>query len=81
MNQPVVDTYLCFLCISLRSLGIEQAEMLMSLWDIEGLVSQPFMFMEALRQIRVEGVKVPNDRRFLQAMLQVRAGVPRALTS
>ena len=53
-------------------LGTEEAEALMALWDVEKLPRQPFVVEPPIgQQIRVEGVKVPNDRRYLQAMLQV----------
>ena len=46
--------------------------MLMALWDLESLPRVPFVIGHPIgQQIRVEGVKLPNDRRYLQAMLQV----------
>jgi hypothetical protein len=48
------------------------AQQLIEAWESVGTEAWPFMFMVAAPQARVEGVKVPNDRRYLQAMLQVR---------
>jgi hypothetical protein len=42
----------------------------MGLWEFERQPPQPFMWLE-MNMVRVEGVKLPNDRRFLQSMLQV----------
>ena len=46
----------------------EMANRLMSLWDPQ---PQPFMFLD-VKDITVEGVRIPNDKRFLRTMLQVR---------
>lgn len=55
-------------------LGDELVTRLMDLWEIERQPPQPFMWLE-MSLVRVEGVKIPNDRRFLQAMLQVGGAV------
>ena len=44
----------------------------MGLWPMTSPYPQPFMFIDAPK-VRIEGVKVPNDRRYLQAMIQVHA--------
>ena len=35
------------------------------------MIPKPFIYFDT-NIVRVEGVKVPNDKRYLQAMLQVR---------
>lgn len=50
---------------------IQMADPLIAAWGKAAAGPQPFMYM-ATNMVRIEGVKVPNDRRYLQAMLQVR---------
>lgn len=61
-------------CYRIVQLGDELVTRLMDLWEIERQPPQPFMWLE-MSLVRVEGVKIPNDRRFLQAMLQVGGAV------
>ncbi len=44
------------------------ARRLIGLWDPQ---PQPFMFLDATN-VKVEGVRIPNDKRFVRTMLQVR---------
>ena len=46
----------------------EMASRLMSCWDQN---PQPFMFLD-VTDVMIEGVRIPNDKRFLRTMLQVR---------
>lgn len=58
------------ICRSPSTTGVELANRLMSLWPIHTPYKMPFMYID-IPMVRLEGVKLPNDRRYLQAMLQV----------
>eukprot|EP00873_Tetraselmis_striata_P038282 jgi/Tetstr1/458546/TSEL_044949.t1 len=75
-HNPLLSQSLPELSTQIVQLGDELVTRLMDLWEIERQPPQPFMWLE-MSLVRVEGVKIPNDRRFLQAMLQV-AGVAAA---
>ena len=47
------------------------ADRLILTWETAAMIAKPFIYQDT-NIVRVEGVKVPNDKRYLQAMLQVR---------